>query len=153
MKRFKAETKVIKKRIRPSLKTVAPKSAYDVQLFGILDIGLAANLYFFAPRVKSFHLIGVLPLKTWGIIFFGLGLIFLYNLARNHWQAMKNALLLGCIIKCAFGLELFSMSLTNDRPLVILLLLLAFGLMGLQAGTYIYFTPKVKVSTDVGPKQ
>lgn len=138
-------TKEIVKQVRPNLRTVAPKTAYDVRGFGVFNLLLSFAIFFLSPRIHSIHIVGIFPLRVWSAVFFAQGAILLYGLLSNHWQSMKRLLLISSVITLTWALELFSVSLQTDKPLVLFLLLIAVMLAYLEAGTFLHFTPEYEV--------
>lgn len=131
------------KDIRPSLKSVAPLTAWNVRGFGILNTFLlGVGLYFLAPYIKSFHAVGTLPIRIWTFIFLIHGLFILGFLKTNNWRAIKTSLLIGCFIKIAWVLQFVSLSIQTPTPLILSLMGFGILLLYIQIGTYINFTPK-----------
>lgn len=134
------------KKIRPSLKTIAPLSAWNIRAFGLLNaFVLGLGLYLIAPDIQSFKAVGTLPVRSWSVVFLLHGLILLSLLRANNWQLMKGTLLAGCFLNSVWVLQFISMSILKPRPLILVLMGTGIMLLYLQAGTYINFTPKYNV--------
>lgn len=132
------------KRIRLSLKKVSPATAWNVRGFIVFNIALGIGLYILAPDIHSIQSVGLLSKRLWGIVFLIHALIMLWVYIDNNWQAIKGALLAGCVIKTIWIMQLLSLAIQGGSPLIYFFIATGFMLLYLQAGSYINFTPRYK---------
>lgn len=135
-----ADIDKIIKEIRPSLRKVSPLTYYFTIGFGLFNVLVGLGLYQLNVLVKL-KVVGIIPVRYWGIIFLIVGLLTLYFILTNNWKVSRNLTLIGVTIKSAWWLELFVTFLVNHSPFLLFIwsLLLYFQIL-----VYIYFTPRVK---------
>lgn len=125
--------------IRPSLRKIAPQTYYFTLGFGTLNVLVGFALFMLYSLVKL-ELIGVIPVRLWGIIFFITGLSSLYFIVTNNYKISRGLALTWIVINSAWWLELVAGFITNHSPFI--LFIWSF-LLYLQIINYIYFTPRV----------
>ena len=127
--------------IRPSLRHIAPLSFWFSLGFALFNLFVGFGL-FIAQILTSFRVVGIIPLKIWGIIFMVHGLLMLYFLFVNSWKMTRLFNLIGVGIKTMWWFELVSSVVSGASPFPFLLIIWSL-LLFLQAVLYIYFTPRV----------
>lgn len=126
--------------IRPKLRYIAPDTFWVSVIFGIFNIIVGFSL-FNATILFTLKLLGIIPIKMWGVIFFLQGVIMLIALAVNNWKLIRGLHFFGIAIKTAWLLELFAVILTGRSPFILYVWSL---ILALQFVTWIYFTPRVE---------
>ncbi len=130
--------KVIKV-IRPSLRKIAPQTYWFIVGFGVFNILVGFALFMLYSLVKLV-LLGVLPVRVWGVIFFVMGVASLYFALVNNWKMSRGVTLAWIVINSAWWLELIAGFIINHSPFV--LFIWSF-LLYLQIINFRHFTPRV----------
>lgn len=128
------------KDLRPSLRKVAPQTFWFSIGFGIFNtiIGVALFNLNILVRLK---VVGVVPIKLWGIVFLVHGLTMLASVLANNWRLTRSMHLVGIAIKTAWWLEMLTVFIAGSSPFLLYIWSL---LLFLQVIVCIYFTPRMR---------
>lgn len=128
------------KEARPKLSTVAPLTAAICWGFVVVNIVLGLGMYFiYTTTVVPIAVASILSYESWGLIFFGLGIITAGFIFSNNWKATRNAQLAGLLIKSIWAIALIVRCFEEPRTILITAVWLFFAYI--QAVTYIHFLP------------
>lgn len=124
----------------PKLRLIAPQSFWFSVIFGtfntIIGLGLITTTF-----LGKLIIVGVIPIKLWGVIFIVHGLALLLAIVVNNWKLSRALHLVGVAIKTAWWLELISESFSGvGFPFI---LFVWTTLLLLQSVVYLYFYPRV----------
>lgn len=128
--------------IRPALRHIAPLSFWFSGGFGVFNMLVGIGL-FNAQILTAFKVVGIIPLKLWGVIFMMQGLGMIYFLLTNNWKLIRLTNLIGVGVKTMWWFELISSFISGASQFPFLLIIWSL-LLFLQAVLYIYFTPRVE---------
>lgn len=128
------------KEIRPRLRDVAPQTFWFSIGFGLFNACIGFALYNISILV-TLNLVGVIPLKIWGLIFIIHGLLMLGSLAINSWTFTRALHAVGVFIKTAWWLELLAVTISGRSAFLLYVWTL---LLFLQIIVWIYFTPRIR---------
>lgn len=131
---------------RPKLLQVSPFVARIFMGFAITNIVLGFGLFISQvgdntrrlPVINDF-----ITLKFYGVVFFVLGLVMIYAYVKNSWRLMRSTLVCGIFLKSVWLYALVWLALHSGS--ITLLSIWAFFSYS-QILTYIYFSPKVRIS-------
>lgn len=92
----------------------------------------------------------VFTYPVWGLIFAGTGMLGAYGLIRNQYELVRNAQLLGLLIKAIWLIALIIRSIAAPSTILIMLVWILFS--AIQAGVYISFIPSEPKLEEVPEK-
>ena len=127
------------KQIRPSLRDVAPQTFWFSIGFSLFNIIIGFALYNLSI-LFTLNLVGIIPLKVWGLIFLTQGLIMSYSLVVNDWKLTRIMHAGGILMKSAWWLELVAVTISGRSAFLLYIWSL---LLFLQIIVWIYFTPRI----------
>lgn len=127
------------KEIRPNLRMVAPQTFWFSVGFGLFNTVMGFALYNVNVLLKL-KVVGIIPMRMWGMIFLLHGIVMLLSLVVNHWKITRSLHFIGVTIKTAWWLELLATFLSGGTPFLLYVWSL---LLFLQVIVCIYFTPRL----------
>lgn len=127
------------KEIRPSLKQIAPQTYWSSIGFGLFNVIIGLALITNNVLV-TLHVVGIIPLNIWGVIFLIHGMLMLFAIATNSWKMARVMHSIAIVIKGAWWCELLAIVLTGKGAILLYIWSL---LLFLQITIYYYFTPRV----------
>lgn len=131
------------RQVRPRLRIAAPLAFWASIGFGIFNILLGLGLMKTAI-LKTLTLVGIVPIKAWGLLFFIHGVAMLVSVYANSWTNIRTLHALGVGIKLTWWCELVSTVIVGFPPFILLIWTL---LLYLQFLFYHYLFPQEKLHT------
>lgn len=146
MLKKKQNTKDMIRTARPKLSLVAPLTHKICIGFGLVNMGLAYILFNVPTTLKTAPFIitpqaGFISFPIWGIIYFVLGLVLLYAVARNDWNMLRKALIFGLFTKTIWTIALIILAFQGYSIFVTMTFWLF--LAWTQAWTIVHFIPVI----------
>lgn len=130
------------RKIRPSLRIVAPLTYYICWGYALVNILIGIGLFLLQHPAAPIAVAEILSYKEWGFIFIAIGVIGLHGLLGNRWNLTRNVLLAGILVKSIWMIALIVRSIIV--PETTLITAVWIFLAYVQVLTYIFFIPKFK---------
>lgn len=133
------------KKARPKLSKIAPLSNAICWGYAVANLAIGIGLFFIYQGTTAPILVAnIFTYPQWGIIFLSMSTLTVVALLQNNWEFTRFMQLIGLMIKGIWAIALVVMSF--EFPQTILITIVWFFLLFIQAVTYIYFLPTLDKS-------